>query len=95
MDDPRQTARNIDALLAKVSEIEELLSLPASVHGRADRISGIAYGIASNAPNRSIADLARKVTSEAREPDSRRIGTYLTHLRAELEAAKAACTDGG
>ena len=93
MDDPRQTTRNIDSLLAKVKEIEELLSLPAGVPGRTDQICALARAIGYNAPHGGIADLARKVTSEAREPDSRRIGTYLTHLKAEIEEAKKRCAD--
>jgi hypothetical protein len=86
MDDQRQAPRNIDALLAKVREIEELLPRPGVVD--TDRICVLARGIAYLAPGRGIADLAKKVLSEAGEPDCGRIRTYLSHLKAELEVSR-------
>ena len=92
MDDPRQTISNVNRLLAEVREIAELLPLPPGVPGRTDRICALARSIAYNAPNHVSADLAKKVRSEAREVESRRINTYLSHLKAELEEVKRTCT---
>jgi len=92
MDDPRKAPRNLDDLLAKVREIDELLRLPPGVPGRADRICALASEIAYLAPGRGIADLAKKVLSEAREPDSQRIDNYLSHLKAELTEARKLAT---
>jgi len=90
MDDPRRTVNHIDDLLTSVKEIEELLSLPPGWPGRTDRIFALASSVSSIAPNQYTADLARKVRSEARDDDSRRIRTYLAHLRGELEQLRKA-----
>ncbi len=89
IDEPTvHTASNIDDLLAKVAEIKALLPLPDGVPGRTDQICTLAKSISRKAPNASIADLARKVASEARDAESSKISTYLSHLTAELEEAR-------
>ena len=88
MKDSRLTARKIELCLESLKEIELLLPLPAGIPGRTDRICALATSIANQASHEGIADLARKIRSEATDPDSRRTSTYVGHLKAVLEAAK-------
>jgi hypothetical protein len=91
MDDPRLTARQLELCLESLAEIENLLrSVPPGVPDLGSRIATLARGIEYHAPHGGIADLARKIRSEATDPDSHRMSTYLGHLKAELEAAKGA-----
>ena len=92
MDNLRTTARNVDALLASVKEIEDLLRLPPGVPGRTDKVCALLNGIARLAPHGGIADLARKLSSEVRDVDSRRTNTYLGHLKASLREARKSAT---
>ena len=92
MDDPCQALRNVEDLLAEIREIDEPLQLRPGVHGRTDRICVRAHRITYNASDHGIADLARKAPSEAQEPHSRRIDTYLAHLKVGLERAKRRLT---
>lgn len=89
MDDPQLTARKVDLCIEHLSEIERLLPLPEGVPGRTDRICALAGSIANEAPHGGIADLARKVRSEAQDPKSRRMWTYIVHLKGALDAVKA------
>lgn len=87
MEDPHIVARKTALCLESVAAIEALLPMPAGAPGRTDRIAALARSAAYHAPNRAAMDLARKVGSEAADPDSRRLSDYVSRLRAELEAS--------
>jgi hypothetical protein len=85
--------RQVELCFQNLKEIETLLALPNGVPDRAERICAFAYGITVHAPHSGIADLARKMRSEARHPNGHRLSDHLWRLKAELDAVKKTLTD--
>jgi hypothetical protein len=89
-------AADLDDLLSRLKEIEELLQFPA-VEGHLKRAETLALSIARKAPSGAVSNLAMHVISEAhalrpdampiKAPDARLHGV-LRELRAALERAK-------
>ena len=94
---------DIDGLLRKLKEIEELMTFP-TVPGHVDRAGELAMSIARAAPHRtaaahgSVADLAMKVVSEVNamratqlplSPSNGRLNAALWRLRLALQQAKS------
>ena len=86
---------DIDRLLSRLKELEELLTFP-SVPGHMEKASELALSLARNAPNGNIANLAMKLLSEITirrrgggittgEAD---VGNLMTHLRTALLDAR-------
>jgi hypothetical protein len=87
---------DLDDLLSRVKEMEELLHFP-TVQGHIERASTLAVSIARNAPTGGVANLAMQVMSAAIElrrqggtakPEDERMGRTLERLRSALQDAK-------
>jgi hypothetical protein len=90
--------RDIEALLAQVKEIEELLRFP-SVSGHLARANHLALSIARSVPGGAVVSLAMQVISEANSlrppvlplrPDDHRLHELLQRLREALIALESA-----
>lgn len=88
---------DIDDLLSRLTEIEELLRFP-SVEGHTNRAQKLALFIARRAPSGTASNLAMQVMSETAAlrrgalpltPDATKVQTLLQKLRSALQDSKS------